>query len=378
MNLRISPGGLPRGFSLSAALARPVALRPLAPSADRPGDAGESVAIAGGALRAGAFEVFLHGAEEVCVARAGLAALRDWAAAEGGGTQAAVADALSALTAPRPPFAGLTLETPRIVGIVNVTPDSFYDGGAHATRAAAIAHGEALVAAGAEMLDIGGESTRPGATAPDEAEEIDRVVPVIEALAGQGVPISADTRRPAVMRAALAAGAAAINDITALAAEGAVEAVTEAGAAAILMHMQGTPETMQRAPHYDHAPYEVFRFLEARAAACAAAGIPRARLCVDPGIGFGKTLAHNMAILASFALFHGTGCAVMAGVSRKSFIAKILPGTKAEERLPGSLAATLAAVGQGAQLHRVHDAAETRQALAVWRAALPREETGKT
>ena len=194
-------------------------------------------------------------------------------------------------------------------------------------------------------------------------------MPVVKALAFDGVPVSVDTRRPAVMREAAEAGARAINDVTALAAPGAIEAVAEAGASVVLMHMQGTPATMQEAPHYDHAPYEVYRFLEARIAACLAAGIPRAHIAVDPGIGFGKDLDHNLALIESFALLHDLGCAVMAGVSRKSFIARIVPGTAAAARLPGTLAATVLAAAQGVQLHRVHDVAEARQALAVWEAA---------
>lgn len=369
MNLRRSPG-LPRGFPLSPAMAAPIALRPLAPSADWDADGGDSLPLAGGPLRCAAFEIFLHGPDVVCVTRATLAALRRWAAAEGQDVRELVETTLAALSAPRPPFAGLALDAPRVVGIVNVTPDSFHDGGAHATAAAAIAHGEALIAAGADMLDIGGESTRPGAAATPEAEELDRVVPVIGALAPRGVPISVDTRRPRVMRAALAAGARVINDITALGAEGAIEAVAEAQAGAILMHMQGTPETMQQEPRYNHAPYEIFRFLESRVAACEARGIPRRLLCVDPGIGFGKSLFHNMEILSGFSLYHALGCAVMAGLSRKGFISSILPGTPAAERLPGTLAATTIAAAQGVQLHRVHDVAEARQALAVWRASV--------
>jgi dihydropteroate synthase len=359
---------LPSGFPLSPALSAPIVLRPLMPSAEWDADGGESVLLAGGPLRCAAFEIFLHGSDVVCVTRAGIGALRRWAAGEGEEVRDLLEEAMAALSAPRPSFAGLRLDAPRVVGVVNVTPDSFYDGGAHETTVKAIAHGRKLIAEGADMLDIGGESTRPGSAAVDEAAELDRVIPVIRALTGDGVPISIDTRRPGVIRAALAAGAVAVNDVTALAAEGAIEAVAEARAGAILMHMQGSPETMQQDPTYDHAPYEVFRFLESRVAACEAAGIPRSRLCVDPGIGFGKTLAHNAEIMGAFALYQGLGCAVMAGLSRKSFIDAILPGTPAEARLPGTLAATTVTAGQGAQLHRVHDVAEARQALAVWRA----------
>ena len=202
------------------------------------------------------------------------------------------------------------------------------------------------------------------------AAELDRVIPVVRGLASAGITTSVDTRRAAVMAQAIGAGARIVNDVTALAGDAdSLAVVAGSDASVVLMHMQGTSETMQDDPHYDHAPYEVYRALEARVAACAAAGIPAARIAVDPGIGFGKTLAHNMQIIDAFALFHGLGCAVMAGASRKSFIGRLDPGTDPGGRLPGSIAATVLAAGQGVQLHRVHDVAETRQALAVWQAA---------
>jgi dihydropteroate synthase len=237
-----------------------------------------------------------------------------------------------------------------------------------ATAARAIARGRALAAAGADIIDVGGESTRPGSDPVPEELELDRVLPVIGALAGDGLVVSVDTRRPAVMRAAVAAGARIVNDVSALGAPGAVQAVAETGASAVLMHMQGSPATMQAAPRYDHAPWEVYRFLHGRVAACVAAGIGRERLAVDPGIGFGKDCGHNVALLDGFALLHGTGCAVMAGVSRKSFIGRLDGGAAPAARLPGTLAATVQAADRGVQLHRVHDVAEARQALAVWRA----------
>ena len=274
--------------------------------------------------------------------------------------------ALERLSAPRAPWAGLALDRTRIMGILNVTPDSFSDGGAYLDPARAIAHGRALLEAGADIVDIGGESTRPGAEPVAPEEELRRVLPVVRALAEAGAFVSIDTRHAAVMEAALGAGARVVNDVTALAVDpGSLEVVRRAGAAVVLMHMGGDPRTMQRDPRYDDVTLDVLDHLEARIAACETVGIARERIAVDPGIGFGKTLAHNLALLARLAAFHGLGAAVLVGVSRKSFIAKASRGEVADARLPGSLAAALAAVGQGAQLLRVHDVAETRQALAL-------------
>jgi dihydropteroate synthase len=273
------------------------------------------------------------------------------------------------LTAPRPPFAGLALDRPRIAGIVNVTPDSFSDGGDFADPARAIDRALALAADGADIIDIGGESTRPGAAPTPVAEELRRVLPVIEAVAGQGIPVSIDTRRAPVMRDAVAAGARIVNDVMALTHDAdALAAVAETGACAILMHMQGTPGTMQAAPSYALASRDICRWLSDRVAACVAAGIPEARIAVDPGIGFGKTDAHNMEILDRAGMFHGLGCAVMVGVSRKSFIGRIAGTESPKDRLPGTILATGIALSRGVQLHRVHDVAEARQAVAIWQA----------
>ena len=265
-------------------------------------------------------------------------------------------------------FAGLPLDRPLVMGVVNVTPDSFSDGGDFADPAAAIAHGLRLRAEGADIVDVGGESTRPGAAPLDPAEEARRVVPVVAALARAGIVVSVDTRRAVVMRAALAAGAVIVNDITALADDGAIAAVREAGASAVLMHMQGEPGTMQREPRYADVVGEVLALLAARVDACVAGGIARERIAIDPGIGFGKTVAHNVALLAATRRFVATGLPVLIGVSRKSFIARLSAGEAPKERLPGSLAAALFAAAQGAAILRVHDVAATRQALAVWRA----------
>lgn len=373
MRVTQSPG-LPRGFRLSAELAGPVGLRPVGilsgATARAAIAADEAVPLAGGPLAFSAAEVLLHGADDSLVASvATLPTIRRWAQSEGGALRRFVERQIERMSAPRRPFAGLSLDQPRIVGIVNVTPDSFYDGGAHATPDDAIAHARALAAAGADMIDVGGESTRPGSDAVPLEVERDRVIPVVKALALDGIPVAVDTRQPMVMREAAEAGARVINDVSGLASPGAIEAVAEAGLCVVLMHMQGTPATMQDAPEYDHAPYEVYRFLEGRIAACLAAGIPRQNIAVDPGIGFGKSLDHNLALIESFALLHDLGCAVMAGVSRKSFITHILPDTPVSARLPGTLAATVLAAAQGVQLHRVHDAAEAHQVLAVWAAA---------
>lgn len=262
-------------------------------------------------------------------------------------------------------FAGLALAAPIVMGVVNVTPDSFSDGGQFASAETAIAHGRALLEAGAAIVDIGGESTRPGAAPVAVNEEIARVVPVVKALASSGACVSIDTRHAAVMEAAVAAGARIVNDVTALTGEGSLAAVARTNAAVILMHMQGEPRTMQDHPTYTWAPGDVFDALQARIAVCVAAGISRERLAIDPGIGFGKNDLHNAQILDHIALYRALGCAVVLGASRKSFIGRMSRGEGAGHRLAGSLAAALHGVSQGARIVRVHDVAETRQALAV-------------
>ncbi|MCC7167376.1 MAG: dihydropteroate synthase [Rhodospirillales bacterium] len=266
-------------------------------------------------------------------------------------------------------FAGLALDRPRLMGVVNVTPDSFHDGGHHFDAERAIAHGQALARAGADILDIGGESTRPGAQPVSAADERARVLPVIRALKPLGVPLSIDSRRPLVMEAALAAGATIVNDVTALADPLARRLAAESGAFAILMHMQGEPATMQAKPVYGDVVAEVRDFLAARIAHCAADGIARERLAIDPGIGFGKTLDHNLALIAHLDRLAELGVPVVLGVSRKSFIAHLMGGDPpTAARLPGSLAAALAGLERGASILRVHDVAETAQAVAMWRA----------
>jgi dihydropteroate synthase len=279
-------------------------------------------------------------------------------------------DWLRALSAPRPGLAGLTLDGPRIMGVINVTPDSFSDGGERADAATAVADGKAMWSAGAEILDVGGESTRPGAEPVPVDDELRRVLPVVQGLSEAGCRVAVDTRNARTMREAVAAGAHLINDVTGLAWDpDAMAAVAELGVPVVLMHMQGTPQTMQQNPQYADVALDIFDALAARVAACERAGIPRARIAVDPGFGFGKTPAHNMALVNRLALFQGLGCPVLLGLSRKSTLAKLSRGEPPGERLPGSIAGAVAGAQRGAQLLRVHDVAETAQALAVWHAA---------
>jgi dihydropteroate synthase len=270
----------------------------------------------------------------------------------------------------RDPIAGLSLDRPLIVGVVNVTPDSFSDGGRYLAPDAAIAHVLRLEAEGADILDIGAESTRPGAAPVDLQEELRRVMPVIEALVPKvRARLSIDTRKAEVMRRAARAGVALVNDVSALTHDpGALRVAAETGLPVVLMHAQGDPRTMQDDPRYADVVLDVYDWLGARIDACERAGIPRSRLIVDPGIGFGKTLAHNLALLGALSIFHGLGCPILLGASRKSFIGN-LTGADVEHRLPGSIAAALLGVGQGVQILRVHDVAATRQALAVWEGA---------
>ena len=263
----------------------------------------------------------------------------------------------------------LTLDRPRVMGIVNVTPDSFSDGGLHDTADAAIAHALSLVEQGADLLDIGGESTRPGAGAVPLDEELRRVIPVIEGLVSRvQVPISIDTSKPEVMRAAVGAGAGMINDVYGLRRDGALEAAAALGVPVVIMHMQGEPHSMQSAPDYDDVVGEVHRFLAERIFAAEMAGIPKKRLVVDPGFGFGKDTAHNLQLLAQLERFGELGVPVLAGLSRKRSIGQITGREVPAERMAGSVAAHLIATQRGAAIVRVHDVAATVDALKVWNA----------
>jgi dihydropteroate synthase len=277
---------------------------------------------------------------------------------------------LARLALPRGPIAGLPLDRPRIMGIVNVTPDSFSDGGNFVTAEAAIGHALKLEDEGADILDIGGESTRPGAADVSLDDELRRVMPVIEGLVGRTrARISIDTRKAEVMRRAALAGVHIINDVSALQHDAmGMRVAVQTRLPVILMHALGDPRTMQRDPRYDNVLLDVFDVLEARVEACVRAGISRERLIVDPGIGFGKTAQHNLELISGLSLFHALGTPLLLGASRKSFIGSLTGAVDPAERVPGSLAAGLAGVMQGAHILRVHDVAATRQALTIWEA----------
>jgi dihydropteroate synthase len=294
---------------------------------------------------------------EAAVARLGSCAEADW----------------RNIVSPRPPLEMgervVRLDQPQVTGILNVTPDSFSDGGRFAGAEAAAEAGFAMASAGAAIVDVGGESTRPGSTPVWEGDEAERVVPVVRRLAASGIAVSVDTRKAAVMEAALAAGAALVNDVSALTYDPRSAAmVAAASCPVVLMHHQGTPETMQQAPRYDGpVAFAVYDWLEARIDAAEGAGIGRDRIIVDPGIGFGKTLQHNLELINSLSLLHGLGCPVMLGASRKRMIGALSGEAPVDQRLAGSLALALKAAEQGVQLLRVHDVPETVQALRVWR-----------
>jgi dihydropteroate synthase len=261
----------------------------------------------------------------------------------------------------------LSLERPLVMGVVNLTPDSFSDGGHFATVESALAHARRLIGEGADIIDIGGESTRPGSAGVSLAEERKRVLPLLEQLAGGAVPVSVDTQKPELMRDAMRAGASMINDINALQSPDALEAVAQSDVAVCLMHKQGTPANMQIDPHYDDVVREVRAYLEERVNAVRAAGIAPDRIVVDPGFGFGKTLEHNLALLRQLAQMKVGGAIVLAGLSRKGMLGR-LTGREVDQRVFASVAAALIAVSKGASIVRVHDVAATRDALAIWQA----------
>lgn len=342
----LRPEGILRGAAARAALAT-----------------GQAQALAGGPLAFALCEILADG-ERILLP---VEEARARAATQG--LAACFEAALSRLTSPRAGFAGLALDRPRIMGVVNVTPDSFSDGGDFADGRVAIAQGLALREAGAEILDIGGESTRPGSAPISIEEELARAIPVVRALAEAGAIVSIDTRHARVMAEALDAGAAIVNDITALTGDPAsLDLVARRGAAVVLMHMQGEPRSMQVNPVYEDAPLEIRDYLAGRVTACLDAGIAPQRIAVDPGIGFGKNDRHNMDLLLELGLLHELGVAVLLGASRKSFIGRLSRGEAPKQRLAGSLAAALAGLDRGVQILRVHDAAETRQAIAIWQA----------
>ncbi|MEM7425654.1 MAG: dihydropteroate synthase [Pseudomonadota bacterium] len=276
--------------------------------------------------------------------------------------------ALERIEAPRVPILEFDLAEPVIMGIINVTPDSFSDGGVHGTTETAISQGRTLAAEGARILDVGGESTRPGSDPVDIETELSRVLPVIEGLRGEEVVISCDTRKSPVMSAALGSGASIINDVSSLNHDRKSRSVAaKAGAPVILMHSKGEPKVMQDAPSYEDVGLEVFDTLEADLRLCEEAGISRSRIIVDPGIGFGKTFDHNLELLHNLALFHGLGVPVMLGVSRKGFLGALTGVREAGRRAVGSVSAALIGLDAGVQFFRVHDVRQTVEAFAVWR-----------
>lgn len=323
--------------------------------------------LAGGWIRFHEIDVVMQDSQSVSVWRttpdAYLAASADRLVAEA---------YLDRLTAKRPDFAGLAMHQPHLMGIVNATPDSFSDGGDHFTAEIALSAAQQMAADGASLLDIGGESTRPGAEPVAETEEKRRILPVISELAAAGHVVSADTRHPEVMKAATEAGAHILNDVSGFREAGAALAAADAARAnpslgfAIIMHMQGAPQTMQTNPDYGFAPLDIYDYLEGQIDHLVEAGVPRYHIAVDPGFGFGKTVQDNLEIIRWTSLLHGLGVPLLIGVSRKSSIAKLADAPEAKSRVPGTVALTVQALAGGAQMHRVHDVKAIKQALDVW------------
>ena len=279
---------------------------------------------------------------------------------------------LDLLCRPRPAIAGLSLERPRLMGILNVTPDSFSDGGLFVEPEVARRHVEYMLTQGADIIDIGGESTRPGALEVAVEDEISRTAPIIEAICGSlSAPVSIDTRKVGVAAAALDSGAVLVNDVSGFTFDSALAPLCAARHAGVfVMHSQGAPDTMQLDPRYDDVVLDVYDFLEERISALKAAGVPATQIVVDPGIGFGKTLSHNLKLLEKISLFHSLGCPILLGVSRKGFIRKIGQVDAPEKSAPGSIGVGLAALSQGVQLLRIHDVGETNQAVKLWMASV--------
>jgi len=280
-------------------------------------------------------------------------------------------DVAKSISSPRAAIAGLAMEWPRIMGILNVTPDSFSDGGQYDSEAAAIDHARDMIQNGADIIDIGGESTRPGAEFVPADLEIERTIPVIRNIRRESaVPVSIDTRKGKVARAALTVGASMVNDVSSLNYDAELsEIIADVGVPVCLMHAQGDPKSMQDRPEYENVLLDVYDHLESRIEAAITAGIARANIIIDPGIGFGKTPAHNLALLRGLSLFHSLGCVIILGASRKRFIGIISKEPEARSRTFGSIAVALAGIAQGVQITRVHDIAQTRQALTLWAAA---------
>ena len=347
---------------------------PVDPAGD-PAGVFAGLMLGGGPLAFPAVEAISRAGSSITRQVVGLSELfeRDWRR----DTHAAHA-LIEALVDPRPRYAGLSVDRPRIMGIVNVTPDSFSDGGQLGSVQAAIEHGLRLAGEGADILDIGGESTRPGSDPVSLDEELRRVIPVIEGLrAKTDARISVDTRKAEVMARAAAAGVDILNDVSAFTHDpDALQAAADSQLPVMLMHAQGDPKTMNDNPHYSDVVLDVFDYLEQRIKACEAAGIAKSKICVDPGIGFGKHLHHNVAVLSAMSLYHGLGVPVLLGASRKKLIGQLCNVDDPKERVHGSIAAALSSIAQGVQIIRVHDVAATRQAICVWQASSRGSEAG--
>ncbi len=334
------------------------------------GDAGwPGLSLCGGPATFAAVEVIERGAGGEIFRR--IVSLTDLFERDWGRHNLSVSEILDAIRAPRSPLMGLRMDRPRIMGIVNVTPDSFSDGGKWSDSKSAIQHALELAEQGADILDIGGESTRPGSDAVAVADELERVIPVIKGLREKTDKlISVDTRKSQVMAAAAEAGADILNDVSALTFDPeALDVAADTGLPVMLMHAQGDPKTMNDNPQYSDVALDVYDFLAERIKACADAGIAKAKLIADPGIGFGKHLHHNISVMNALSLYHGLGVPILLGASRKKLIGQLCNVEDPEARVPGSLAAALSGLAQGVQITRVHDVAETKQAFSIWQAA---------
>lgn len=327
---------------------------------------GQAFLLCGNASAFTAVEVVVRKADQILRYVSSVTAFDSWRHVLSQSQQSHFSECLENIARSRPPFAGLAVNETKVMGIVNVTPDSFSDGGDYATHDAAIQHGLVLANAGADILDVGGESTRPGAEVVSADEEKNRVLPVVKTLAEKGCIVSIDTRNASTMAAAIDAGASVVNDVTALSGDAeSLDVVVKKHAPVVLMHMQGDPRTMQTAPSYTYAPIDVYDVLKSRVDVCIDAGIDRGSICIDPGIGFGKDDINNLNLLDNLTLFQGLGCPIMLGASRKGFIGRLSNTPDPKDRLPGSLAAALTGIDQGVQILRVHDVAETKQAISM-------------
>lgn len=342
---------------------RPVGLAPLHAGFDD-----DAWPLAGTGLGFNVCDVLTKSGDSFTVSRWSVQDMLASAKATGADALALAEQMLIPFTTPRAPFAGLAMDIPHVMGIINVTPDSFSDGGDHAQTDIAINAALSMADAGATILDIGGESTRPGAEIVGTDEECRRILPVIDTLSRQGYAVSADTRHTDVMKKAITQGARIINDVGGLRDEGAIELIAETDMPVIMMHMQGDPGSMQKQPKYDFVPADIYDWLETRINLAVSGGIKKENIAVDFGFGFGKTPEHNMVLMAWLSMFHGLGVPLLLGVSRKSTIAHFSKGESAKDRMPGSLALATLGYAQGVQMYRVHDVAETVQALAVAKA----------